>query len=343
MEMLKSVQEAENPTVREGAFQRAAHLLVLALAVRCTLPYGRVSASLGNKFSDPWSNHPASSTRDGTGKTGGAEMFTNLIESASHVREYKRRSSFFLITVATYAVILFAAGIVSVYAYDAQLESQAGSLELLNWVPPVTAAPKPVRDNHPQVVRRSTPATAPVDRNITVSERREAIPLTNDPRLVPKDVGIKASDIKPVTGPVRITGRDVDPPFDPSGDKAGCVTCTGTPTVVRVETDSKPPEPPVVKPKTERVTSIVLTSKAISLPQPAYPAMARQIRLQGPVNVQILVDEQGKVVSAQIVSGHPILSSSAKDAAMRARFTPTVLNGKAVKIQGVITYNFVLQ
>jgi protein TonB len=269
-------------------------------------------------------------------------MFTNLIESASHAREFKRRSSFFLITVATYSVILFAAGIASVYAYDAQLESQTSSLELLSWVPQVNAAPKPVHDSHQPVVRRSTPATAPVDKNITISERREAIPPTNDPRLVPRDVGIQASDIKPVTGPVRITGRDVDPPFDPS-DKTGCVTCSSTPTVVRVDTDSKPPEPPVVKPKTERVTSIVLTSKAVSLPPPAYPAMAKQMRLQGPVNIQILVDEQGKVVSAQIVSGHPILSPSAKEAAMRARFTPTVLNGQAVKIQGVITYNFVLQ
>lgn len=269
-------------------------------------------------------------------------MFTNLIESASHVREFRRRSSFFLITVATYSVILFAAGIASVYAYDAQLESQTSSLEVLSWVPPVAAAPKPVRDNHPPVVRRSTPATAPVDRNITISERREAIPPTNDPRLIPKDVGIQASDIKPVTGPVRITGRDVDPPFDPTKPGA-CVTCTGTPTVVRVETDSKPPEPPVVKPPTKTVTSSMLIAKVVSLPPPAYPIMAKQTRTQGPVHIQILVDEQGRVISAQIVSGHPMLNPAAKDAAMRARFTPTVLNGQPVKIQGVITYNFVLQ
>jgi len=272
-------------------------------------------------------------------------MFTNLIESASHAREFKRRSSFFLITVASYAVILFAAGIASVYAYDAQLEAQTSSLELLSWVPPVTAVPKPINENHPAVVRRSTPATAPVDRNINIAERREAIPPTNDPRVVPTDIGIKASDIHPVTGPVRLTGRDVDPPFDPSRDSAGCTGCSGTPTVVRVETDSKPPEPPpVVKPpSTHRVTSSVLIAKVISLPQPAYPAMAKQIHVSGAVNVQILVDEQGKVISAQTVTGHPLLVGAARDAALRARFTPTILNGQPVKIQGVITYNFVLQ
>jgi TonB family protein len=71
--------------------------------------------------------------------------------------------------------------------------------------------------------------------------------------------------------------------------------------------------------------------------------MAKQIRMEGSVNIQILVDEQGKVVSAQVMSGSPMLSPAAREAAMRARFTPTTLNGVPVKIQGVITYNFRLQ
>ena len=87
----------------------------------------------------------------------------------------------------------------------------------------------------------------------------------------------------------------------------------------------------------------MLASKAISLPQPLYPPIAKQIRAQGPVNVQILIDEQGKVISAQAVSGHPTLTGAAREAAMRARFSPTMLNGQPVKVQGVITYNFVLQ
>jgi len=70
--------------------------------------------------------------------------------------------------------------------------------------------------------------------------------------------------------------------------------------------------------------------------------MAKAIGAEGSVAVQILVDEQGKVISAQPVSGHPTLLSAAKQAAFQARFTPTVLNGQPVKIQGVITYNFVL-
>ena len=81
----------------------------------------------------------------------------------------------------------------------------------------------------------------------------------------------------------------------------------------------------------------------ISMPAPAYPIIAKQVKAQGPVNVQILVNEQGKVISAQVLSGNPMLLSAAKEAAMRARFTPTLLSGTPVKVQGTIIYNFVLQ
>src|SRR5213080_1599947 len=82
-------------------------------------------------------------------------MFANLIESDSHTRELKRRSSFFLATSAAYALILFAAGIASVYAYDARLEAQTDSLEVLNWIPPVTPAAHPPQETHPLPPRRS--------------------------------------------------------------------------------------------------------------------------------------------------------------------------------------------
>jgi len=269
-------------------------------------------------------------------------MFANLIESDSHTREFKRRSSFFLATVAAYAVILFAAGIASIYAYDARLEAQTSDLELLNWVPPVTPAVHPPQETHPTSVRRSVPSNAPVDRNIDVPIRTVAIASTNDPTRVPENVGTKAPDVPPVTGQFRLGDRNVDPPAVASSNSGNCITCNETSPVVKVDT-TPPPPPTTVKPPTQRVTSVVLASKAISLPQPPYPYMAKQVHAQGSVNVQILVDELGKVISAQAVSGNPLLTLAAKEAAMRARFTPTLLNGQAVKVQGVITYNFVLQ
>lgn len=269
-------------------------------------------------------------------------MFTNLIESDSHRKEFKRRSSFFLATVAAYALILSGAGVASIYAYDAHVEAQSSDLVLLNWVPPLTPAAPTVRPRYIPPIHRSAPSNAPVDRSIRVPIRTEGVAQTNDPTKVPDHPGTQASLVPPVTGEFRRGTTNVDPPSFGPNNPSGCATCNG-PTAVRVEDTTPPPVPVHVKLTTERLPSSVLLSKVISLPQPPYPPLARQIRLGGAVTVQILVDEQGKVVSAQAMSGHPTLIGAAREAAMRARFTPTVLNGVPVKVQGVITYNFVLQ
>ncbi len=266
-------------------------------------------------------------------------MFANLIESQSHAREFKRRGRFLIATAAGYTVLFFVAGIVSIYAYDARVEAQTDELEVLNWVPPVTrviADPAPTRP-----IRRSAPSNAAIDPSVRVAERTIAIAPVTDPTKVPDHAGTQVSDVPPVTGAFRLSDRNVNPPDVLPTNSGGCITCNGTAPVVRVE--ETPPTPQPVRPQTQRLPSTVLVSKAISLPQPPYPPIARQIRAQGPVSVQILVDEQGKVISAQAMSGNPTLLTAAKEAAMRARFTPTVLNGTPVKVQGTIIYNFVLQ
>jgi len=57
-------------------------------------------------------------------------MFNNLIESTSHAQEFKRRGSFLLFTTATYLVLFVIAGVASIYAYDAHLDSQRTELEI---------------------------------------------------------------------------------------------------------------------------------------------------------------------------------------------------------------------
>ncbi|MEP6903058.1 MAG: energy transducer TonB [Actinomycetota bacterium] len=86
----------------------------------------------------------------------------------------------------------------------------------------------------------------------------------------------------------------------------------------------------------------VLNGKATSLPKPAYPAAAKAVRAQGAVNVQVTIDESGNVISATAVSGHPLLRAASVTAARQAKFSPTTLQGQAVKVTGVIVYNFAL-
>ena len=91
------------------------------------------------------------------------------------------------------------------------------------------------------------------------------------------------------------------------------------------------------------VSGGVLDGKAVSKPAPPYPPAAKAARAAGTVTVQVTVDETGHVVSAQAVSGHPLLRPAAVEAARQARLAPTLLGGQPVKVTGVLTYNFVLE
>jgi TonB family protein len=104
------------------------------------------------------------------------------------------------------------------------------------------------------------------------------------------------------------------------------------------------PPPPPASPRFARapIASGLLNNKALSKPAPVYPRAAVAADASGMVNVQLLVDESGKVISAQAVSGHPLLREAATAAAYQARFSPTLFEGLPVKISGVISYYFVL-
>lgn len=106
--------------------------------------------------------------------------------------------------------------------------------------------------------------------------------------------------------------------------------------------DSEPPPNPAPKPILKPVSSGVLNGKAISLPSPSYPETARRMRISGVVVVEVVVDENGKVISAHAVSGPPMLKDPAVQAALRARFSPTKLSGQPVKVFGAISYKFTL-
>ena len=90
------------------------------------------------------------------------------------------------------------------------------------------------------------------------------------------------------------------------------------------------------------VSGAVLNDKATNLVQPEYPAAAKAVRAEGDVNVQVTYDENGDVISASAVSGHPLLRASAVKAARQSKFTPMKLAGRTVKVTGVVVYKFTL-
>ena len=92
------------------------------------------------------------------------------------------------------------------------------------------------------------------------------------------------------------------------------------------------------------ISAGALDGKAISKPQPPYPALAKAARASGVVTVRVVVDATtGGVVSADAVSGHPLLRAAAVAAARQAKFSPTIVDGKPVRVSGTLSYNFVLE
>jgi TonB family protein len=85
-----------------------------------------------------------------------------------------------------------------------------------------------------------------------------------------------------------------------------------------------------------------LRHEATKRVEPEYPPIARAAGAQGNVTVQVVIDEQGNVVSARASSGHPLLQQAAVDAARQWVFKPTSVDSKPAKVNGTLSFSFVL-
>lgn len=263
-------------------------------------------------------------------------MFDNLVESSTHTQDIQRKGGFFLGTVAVYFIVLSAVVIGSIYYVDANLAAQ--NLELTTLVAPVPmqqqVAPEPPPDQPKQVVTKDQPQ---------VTLRTELIANTNDPTKVSREISSTASNIPPAPPGAVKSNRNFDPvvggaPSPGTGAPGGVPGGSGAPPPPPPPDPPKPDPTPVKKPPTQ--SGGVLNGKATSKVVPPYPAAAKTARISGAVNVQVTIDESGRVISASAVSGPAILRQAAEQAARGWRFAPTTLSGQPVKVTGVIIFNF---
>ncbi len=56
--------------------------------------------------------------------------------------------------------------------------------------------------------------------------------------------------------------------------------------------------------------------------QPMYPELARHMNLSGVVKLELIISPEGKVKSAKVLGGHPLLAEAALDAARRWMYEP---------------------
>jgi TonB family protein len=100
---------------------------------------------------------------------------------------------------------------------------------------------------------------------------------------------------------------------------------------------------PTSPPKVIRKSTGVLQNEAIKRVEPIYPPLALAAKVSGLVTVEVTVDEEGNVISARAISGHPLLKDSAIEASRKWKFNPTRLSGTPVKVIGNIVFNFTLK
>lgn len=274
-------------------------------------------------------------------------MFHNLVESCGQQHELARRGKFFLGTVAMYALLLLTGGVASIYAFDAHLGRQNLDLIVLvnpNLSQPDVTQPAPINPSPvatgggggraPYAIRTHDQPGNPNNPPHEIS----TIPHNAPPTLpdLPVVSGDRNENIGAGSGPIHGIGL--------RGDLAGLGSNAerNTGAVIR---SSPPPPIPTPAPATQirTIPSQVLNGMAIHKPAPPYPPAARATHVSGVVTVQILVDEQGRVIQARAVSGHPLLRQAAVSAAYQARFTPTMLGNQPVRVSGTISYNFILQ
>jgi protein TonB len=100
--------------------------------------------------------------------------------------------------------------------------------------------------------------------------------------------------------------------------------------------------PKAVNPQRIRVSQGVTQGMIIRKIQPAYPPLARQARIQGPVVLQAEIGKDGSIQNLRLISGHPMLAPAAIEAIKQWKYKPYILNGEPVEVETTITFNFTL-
>src|SRR5262245_15359617 len=175
-------------------------------------------------------------------------------------------------------------------------------------------------------------------------------PLKHDLRWVKSEKnagtargGARAVEVPPPAPAPRQTTTTAAPAPRPTTTTAAPAprptTTTAAPAPRPTTTTAAETSPP---PETRKVSEGVVRGNATVKAQPIYPEVAKRMQAAGSVQVQVLISEEGRVIEATAVSGHPLLRSAAADAARKWVFKPTKLNGIPVKVQSVLTFVFAL-
>jgi len=145
------------------------------------------------------------------------------------------------------------------------------------------------------------------------------------PTRIPQHINTDPQPPEPVTESVPFNGAGINVPGAiPISDGRG---------------STQPPPPPEPHPNTPKTMHLshIDASRLVSRVEPIYPVLAKQIGKSGQVELHAIIGEDGAIQSLEAVNGDPMFFASAMQAVKQWRYTPTMLNGQAVKVDTYIT------
>jgi TonB family protein len=100
-------------------------------------------------------------------------------------------------------------------------------------------------------------------------------------------------------------------------------------------------EPPAPAPL--RIGGRIEQPKQIYRSEPVYPAVAKSARVQGVVEIEGVINEEGRIERIKVVNGHPLLNDAAVECVRKWKYEPGRLNGQIIEMPIKILVRFQLR
>jgi TonB family protein len=265
----------------------------------------------------------------------GSETPSNVPDAALEQQQRRRM-------MVALAVLLLA--LIAVLIKDRQFWFPSGSSSESD-----TAEDVPSSSSHPSL---------PAKTSTEVTSGKAAVPIsaartkTSKKRAAAIMRPSSASDAPIIT----TTNRAVLPPLEVEvvaggqhrtiNPKDGPVKVEMQPESASVEQDSDPPAAAPAPSGVKATAQVQLSPGAAQVVtrqvSPDYPLLAKQMKVQGAVVLEVLIGKNGGIQDIQVVSGPAILSAAAREAVKQWHFKPYYQAGVPVETEARITVNFTI-
>jgi TonB family protein len=270
---------------------------------------------------------------------------TRIETNARPVVETKsRRWMYATLVIVICLTALAVATIKGLSMYDARLNKQyeelnhASPINLLPDLPELPALDEPQNVDKDAVVLEPQP-TQVVKPSDSSSEQQVREDVERKFEAASKPAPVMTNEQPRVSRPLSLSPPLVSPALD---NQAGVDRNSPGGVSVGVPENPAVAAPMPAMPAPPRKASVTIPGEAIRRVQPDYPASARSARQAGTVSVEIVINENGDVISARAISGSDLLKNAAARAARAWKFKPSMRDGKPVKSTSSITFNFKL-